>query len=173
MLKEIGRLAREELEAIFGTRFYLELWVKVRRTGATDRGFCTTSATGGSRRRRPSGAGVLRQRLLGWRSVCPGRLSMPHAGSEADHGSRGGILQRMRDHEIGALPVTPVRGWADAAFFASHRDVSHRQHCEAPRLGRRPEKQAMHPERRRKPGQIGDQADPQSVTKRRMPAAPK
>ncbi|CAM3476223.1 GTPase Era [Hydrogenibacillus schlegelii] len=30
MLKEIGRLAREELEAIFGTRFYLELWVKVR-----------------------------------------------------------------------------------------------------------------------------------------------
>ncbi|MBE3563021.1 MAG: GTPase Era [Hydrogenibacillus schlegelii] len=30
MLKEIGRLAREELEAIFGARFYLELWVKVR-----------------------------------------------------------------------------------------------------------------------------------------------
>jgi GTP-binding protein Era len=31
MLKEIGRLAREELEVIFGNRIYLELWVKVKK----------------------------------------------------------------------------------------------------------------------------------------------
>lgn len=29
MLKEVGRQAREELEALFGNRFYLDLWVKV------------------------------------------------------------------------------------------------------------------------------------------------
>lgn len=29
-LKEIGRLAREEIEALLGTRVYLELWVKVK-----------------------------------------------------------------------------------------------------------------------------------------------
>jgi GTP-binding protein Era len=28
MLKEIGRLAREEIEALLGTRVFLELWVK-------------------------------------------------------------------------------------------------------------------------------------------------
>lgn len=30
MLREIGRQAREELEAIFGTRVFLDLWVKVK-----------------------------------------------------------------------------------------------------------------------------------------------
>ena len=30
MLKEVGKRAREEMEALFGTRFYLELWVKVK-----------------------------------------------------------------------------------------------------------------------------------------------
>ncbi|MDI6632484.1 MAG: GTPase Era [Bacillota bacterium] len=30
MLKKIGRLAREEIEALFGSRVYLDLWVKVR-----------------------------------------------------------------------------------------------------------------------------------------------
>lgn len=30
MLKRIGRLAREEIEALFGRRVYLDLWVKVR-----------------------------------------------------------------------------------------------------------------------------------------------
>ncbi|MBC7076989.1 MAG: KH domain-containing protein, partial [Synergistales bacterium] len=30
MLKEIGRLAREELEFKLGHKVYLELWVKVR-----------------------------------------------------------------------------------------------------------------------------------------------
>ncbi|PTQ57055.1 MAG: GTP-binding protein Era [Candidatus Carbobacillus altaicus] len=30
MLKEVGMLARQELEALFGVRMYLELWVKVR-----------------------------------------------------------------------------------------------------------------------------------------------
>lgn len=30
MLKKIGQLAREEIEALFGTKVYLELWVKVR-----------------------------------------------------------------------------------------------------------------------------------------------
>jgi GTP-binding protein Era len=31
MLKQIGQLARQELEALFGTRVYLELWVKVKK----------------------------------------------------------------------------------------------------------------------------------------------
>lgn len=31
MLKEIGRLARQEAEALLGSRFYLDLWVKVRK----------------------------------------------------------------------------------------------------------------------------------------------
>lgn len=31
MLREIGRRAREDLEALFGVRFFLDLWVKVRR----------------------------------------------------------------------------------------------------------------------------------------------
>lgn len=30
MLKKIGRLAREEIEALFGSRVYLDLWVKAR-----------------------------------------------------------------------------------------------------------------------------------------------
>ncbi|MFZ5645437.1 MAG: GTPase Era [Bacillota bacterium] len=30
MLKEVGKRAREEMEALFGSRFYLELWVKVK-----------------------------------------------------------------------------------------------------------------------------------------------
>lgn len=30
MLKNIGRLAREEMEALFGSRFFLEMWVKVK-----------------------------------------------------------------------------------------------------------------------------------------------
>jgi GTP-binding protein Era len=29
-LKEAGRLAREDLEKLFGDRIYLELWVKVK-----------------------------------------------------------------------------------------------------------------------------------------------
>lgn len=36
MLKEIGRLAREELEAIFGVRVYLDLWVKVKKEWRDD-----------------------------------------------------------------------------------------------------------------------------------------
>lgn len=36
MLKEIGRLAREELEVIFGNRIYLELWVKVKKDWRDD-----------------------------------------------------------------------------------------------------------------------------------------
>ncbi len=31
LLKEVGRRAREELEALFGSPWYLDLWVKVRR----------------------------------------------------------------------------------------------------------------------------------------------
>lgn len=31
MMKEIGRLARQELEAIFGNKVYLDLWVKVKK----------------------------------------------------------------------------------------------------------------------------------------------
>jgi GTP-binding protein Era len=31
MLKEVGRLARLELEALFGNRIFLELWVKVKK----------------------------------------------------------------------------------------------------------------------------------------------
>ncbi|MCL6547834.1 MAG: GTPase Era [Alicyclobacillus sp.] len=31
MLKEVGRLARQELELLFGTKVYLELWVKVKK----------------------------------------------------------------------------------------------------------------------------------------------
>jgi GTP-binding protein Era len=30
MLKEIGRRAREDMENLFGTRVFLELWVKVK-----------------------------------------------------------------------------------------------------------------------------------------------
>lgn len=30
-MKEIGRLARQELEAIFGNKVYLDLWVKVKK----------------------------------------------------------------------------------------------------------------------------------------------
>ena len=36
MLKEIGKLARQELEAIFGSRVYLELWVKVKKDWRDD-----------------------------------------------------------------------------------------------------------------------------------------
>lgn len=31
MLKKIGQLARQEIEALFGTRIYLDLWVKVKK----------------------------------------------------------------------------------------------------------------------------------------------
>ncbi|WP_092482196.1 GTPase Era [Desulfoscipio geothermicus] len=31
MLKEVGKLAREEIEALLGSRIYLELWVKVKK----------------------------------------------------------------------------------------------------------------------------------------------
>lgn len=31
MLKEVGKLAREEIEALLGTKIYLELWVKVKK----------------------------------------------------------------------------------------------------------------------------------------------
>lgn len=42
LLKEVGKLAREELEALFGNRFFLDLWVKVledwrRRPGTLSR----------------------------------------------------------------------------------------------------------------------------------------
>jgi GTP-binding protein Era len=30
MLKEIGRLAREEMELLLGSKIYLDLWVKVK-----------------------------------------------------------------------------------------------------------------------------------------------
>lgn len=36
MLKEIGRLARQELEAILGNRVYLDLWVKVKKDWRDD-----------------------------------------------------------------------------------------------------------------------------------------
>ena len=31
LLKEVGTLARKELEALFGQQVYLDLWVKVKR----------------------------------------------------------------------------------------------------------------------------------------------
>ena len=36
MLKEIGRLAREEMEALFGAKIFLELWVKVEKNWRED-----------------------------------------------------------------------------------------------------------------------------------------
>ena len=30
MLKEVGKRSREEMEALFGSRVFLELWVKVK-----------------------------------------------------------------------------------------------------------------------------------------------
>jgi len=30
MLKQIGRLAREEMESLLGSKIFLELWVKVK-----------------------------------------------------------------------------------------------------------------------------------------------
>ncbi len=36
MLKEIGRRAREEMEALFGTKIFLELWVKVEKNWRED-----------------------------------------------------------------------------------------------------------------------------------------
>jgi len=36
MLKEIGRLAREEIEALLGTKVFLELWVKVEKNWRDD-----------------------------------------------------------------------------------------------------------------------------------------
>ncbi|MDD2555682.1 MAG: GTPase Era [Syntrophaceticus sp.] len=36
MLKEIGRRARQELEAIFGNKIYLQLWVKVKKSWRDD-----------------------------------------------------------------------------------------------------------------------------------------
>ena len=36
MLKRIGRLAREELEALFGAKLYVKLWVKVRKNWSKD-----------------------------------------------------------------------------------------------------------------------------------------
>ncbi|MDH7577300.1 MAG: GTPase Era [Bacillota bacterium] len=38
MLKEIGRLARLELEAIFGNQVYLDIWVKVKKGWRDDEG---------------------------------------------------------------------------------------------------------------------------------------
>jgi GTP-binding protein Era len=31
MLKEVGRLAREEIERLFGSKVFLDLWVKVKK----------------------------------------------------------------------------------------------------------------------------------------------
>lgn len=31
MLKKVGQMAREEMESLFGSRFYLDLWVKVKK----------------------------------------------------------------------------------------------------------------------------------------------
>jgi GTP-binding protein Era len=36
MLKEIGRRAREEMEALFGAKIFLELWVKVEKNWRED-----------------------------------------------------------------------------------------------------------------------------------------
>jgi GTP-binding protein Era len=36
MLKEIGRLARQEIEALLGAKVYLELWVKVEKNWRED-----------------------------------------------------------------------------------------------------------------------------------------
>lgn len=36
MLKEIGRLARQELEVLFGNKVYLDLWVKVKKDWRDD-----------------------------------------------------------------------------------------------------------------------------------------
>jgi len=33
MLKKIGSLSRAEIEGLFGTKVFLELWVKVNLTG--------------------------------------------------------------------------------------------------------------------------------------------
>lgn len=37
VLKEIGNLARQEIENLLGSSVYLDIWVKVKRTGATRR----------------------------------------------------------------------------------------------------------------------------------------
>lgn len=39
MLKEIGRMARLELEALFGNQVYLDLWVKVKKDWRNNEGF--------------------------------------------------------------------------------------------------------------------------------------
>jgi GTP-binding protein Era len=31
MVKKVGQMARAEIEALFGTRVYLDLWVKVKQ----------------------------------------------------------------------------------------------------------------------------------------------
>jgi GTP-binding protein Era len=36
MLKKIGRLAREEIEALLGAKVFLELWVKVEKNWRED-----------------------------------------------------------------------------------------------------------------------------------------
>lgn len=36
MLKRIGRAAREDLEALFGAKLFLKLWVKVRKNWSKD-----------------------------------------------------------------------------------------------------------------------------------------
>lgn len=41
MLKEIGKSAREEIEALLGTRLFLELWVKVKKGWSKDDAFLT------------------------------------------------------------------------------------------------------------------------------------
>lgn len=39
MLKKIGQFAREEIEALFGSRVYLDLWVKVKQNWRRDESF--------------------------------------------------------------------------------------------------------------------------------------
>ncbi|MCL6557768.1 MAG: GTPase Era [Firmicutes bacterium] len=41
MLKKIGQFAREEIEALFGSRVYLDLWVKVKQNWRRDESFLT------------------------------------------------------------------------------------------------------------------------------------
>ncbi len=43
MLKEVGRRAEEEIQRLLGSRVYLDLWVKVKKTGATRRFCCGSS----------------------------------------------------------------------------------------------------------------------------------
>lgn len=45
MLKQVGTKARKDIENLLGDKVFLELWVKVQKTGETKKSICKTSAT--------------------------------------------------------------------------------------------------------------------------------